>query len=152
MKSPKAVPAPINTAMPMSPLGNGPQYPLSAPPAGLNFSSLNVPTSPLANCGGVDSPRTPWSARSIRSPFDWDAALKSRRFNDVPGASTPSASGATTPKTAGPTVNAGSKREARSTVRHIREVVTRTVTYTPRMAPAPKGKRRKLDHDTAVDA
>jgi hypothetical protein len=30
-------------------------------------------------------------------------------------------------------------------VRHIREVVTRTVTYTPRMDPAPKGKRRKVE-------
>jgi hypothetical protein len=30
-------------------------------------------------------------------------------------------------------------------VRQVREIVTRTVTYTPRMSPAPKGKRRKID-------
>jgi hypothetical protein len=27
----------------------------------------------------------------------------------------------------------------------VREIVTRTVTYTPRMSPAPKGKRRKIE-------
>lgn len=143
----------INTALPMSPLAAGPQYPLSAPPTGLNFPPLKVPTSPLANYGNMDSPKSPWSARSIRSPFDWDAALKSRRFTEVPGAAAP-ASGATTPKTASAAVTTGSKRDStagRSTVRHIREVVTRTVTYTPRMAPAPKGKRRKLDHETALE-
>ncbi|KAK2071239.1 hypothetical protein P8C59_005679 [Phyllachora maydis] len=36
--------------------------------------------------------------------------------------------------------------------RQVREVVTRTVTYTPRMGPAPKGKRRKVDHETAVES
>ncbi|OIW35634.1 hypothetical protein CONLIGDRAFT_66127 [Coniochaeta ligniaria NRRL 30616] len=148
MKSPRAA---AGRTAPMSPLAIGPQYPMSAPATNLNFPSLNVPTSPLSNCGGVDSPKSPWSARSIRSPFDWDAALKSRRFTEVPGAAAASTSGATTPKTANAAVT-GSKREARSTVRHVREVVTRTVTYTPRMAPAPKGKRRKLDHETAVDA
>ena len=154
MKSPKAAAA---RTLPMSPLVTGPQYPMSAPATNPNFPSLN-PTSPLSNYGGVNSPITPWSARSIRSPFDWDAALKGRRFTEIPGSAaaaaaeaTASASGATTPKTANAAVT-GSKRESRSTVRHIREVVTRTVTYTPRMAPAPKGKRRKLDHETAVDA
>lgn len=154
LKSPKAA---AGSKVPMSPLVVGPQYPMSAPATNPNFPSLN-PTSPLSNCGGVNSPITPWSARSIRSPFDWDAALKSRRFTEIPGSAaaaaaeaTASASGATTPKTANAAVT-GSKRESRSTVRHIREVVTRTVTYTPRMAPAPKGKRRKLDHETAVDA
>lgn len=155
LKSPK--PAAGRTA-PMSPLvTGGPQYPMSAPATNPTFSSLN-PASPLSNGGGVNSPITPWSARSIRSPFDWDAALRARRFTEVPGSATAaaadataSASGATTPKTANAAVG-GSKRESRSTVRHVREVVTRTVTYTPRMAPAPKGKRRKLDHETAVDA
>ncbi|KAB5530336.1 hypothetical protein GE09DRAFT_974522 [Coniochaeta sp. 2T2.1] len=156
MKSPKPAIALAGRKTPMSPLATGPQYPLSAPATNLNFPSLNLPASPMSNCGGVNSPKSPWSARSIRSPFDWDAALKSRRFTEVPGsaaAATASASGATatTPKTANAAVT-GSKRESKSTVRHIREVVTRTVTYTPRMAPAPKGKRRKLDHETAVDA
>ncbi|RKU46481.1 hypothetical protein DL546_008107 [Coniochaeta pulveracea] len=136
-------------AMPTSPLGTGPRLPMSAPPSNLTFPSLNVPASPAcSNRNDLASPMTPWSARSIRSPFDWDAALKARRYNEVPGGPGP-ASAATTPKTA----NAATKRpgESRSTVRHIREVVTRTVTYTPRMEPAPKGKRRKLDDETAVE-
>jgi hypothetical protein len=38
-----------------------------------------------------------------------------------------------------------SPKGSRSSVRQVREIVTRTVTYTPRMSPAPKGKRRKID-------
>ncbi|KAJ2980418.1 hypothetical protein NUW58_g6946 [Xylaria curta] len=41
------------------------------------------------------------------------------------------------------TVNCRAHKATSKSVRHIREVVTRTVTYTPRMSPAPKGKRRK---------
>jgi hypothetical protein len=62
--------------------------------------------------------RSPFSARS---PHDWDIALKGRWF-DVKS-----------PKT------------SRGRVRHVREIVTRTVTYTPRMSAAPKGKRRKVE-------
>ncbi|KAL1876387.1 hypothetical protein VTK73DRAFT_9402 [Phialemonium thermophilum] len=125
------------------PTGRGvpPGGPLSAPPVGASPSCSNLPASPaIFNCSKVDSPRSPWSARSVRSHFDWDAALKARKRADTIGCvATASRAGS---------AGCGSKRETRS-VRHIREVVTRTVTYTPRMAPPPKGKRRKVDHDTA---
>ncbi|KAL6869930.1 hypothetical protein ACO1O0_001265 [Amphichorda felina] len=94
--------------------------PMSAPPTGpATFPSLKVPPSPsIAN---LDSPaRSPFSARSVHSVFDWEAALKAR-------------------------TQSVKKKSSRTSVRHIREVVTRTVTYTPRMEPAPKGKRRKVE-------
>ncbi|KAJ4404807.1 hypothetical protein N0V82_010426 [Gnomoniopsis sp. IMI 355080] len=129
-------PAPISTKDPASPVG---PYPLSAPATGpTTFPSLRVPPSPA-----VDTlVRSPWSARSVKSPFDWDAALKARRYTEVgPG-----------PTSAGPAPGHSSRCEKKGTsVRHIREVVTRTVTYTPRMEPAPRGKRRKLNDETAED-
>ncbi|KAJ4235887.1 hypothetical protein FSOLCH5_007242 [Fusarium solani] len=98
--------------------------PMSAPPTGpATFPSLKLPPSPsVANLDSplsVSTPRSPFSARPVHSVFDWDAALKARF--------------------------AEKKKSSRTSVRHIREVVTRTVTYTPRMAPAPKGKRRKIE-------
>jgi hypothetical protein len=114
---------------------------------------MKLPASPAVTTAGLYSPRSPLSAASVRSPFDWEAALKSRRFAETPGGSKRPAE----PETPGLQATAGTpgtpghtKRESRSSVRHIREVVTRTVTYTPRMAPAPKGKRRKIDTETAV--
>ncbi|PHH68906.1 hypothetical protein CDD80_7157 [Ophiocordyceps camponoti-rufipedis] len=97
--------------------------PLSAPPVGAaSFPSLKLSQR---SGSGVDSPvsagiSSPFSARSVRPAFDWDAALKAR-FADA------------------------KHKPARTSVRHIREVVTRTVTYTPKMDPAPRGKRRKLE-------
>ncbi|KAH6628029.1 hypothetical protein F5144DRAFT_494496 [Chaetomium tenue] len=145
-------PAPIDTTKKPTPPRGGPSCPMSAPPAGPTvFPSMKLPASPAVTTAGLYSPRSPLSAASIRSPFDWEAALKSRRFAETPGGSkrpaepeTPGLREATagTPSTPG--------HKSRSSVRHIREVVTRTVTYTPRMAPAPKGKRRKIDTDTAV--
>ncbi|KAI1208731.1 uncharacterized protein F4807DRAFT_131625 [Annulohypoxylon truncatum] len=101
--------------------------PMSAPPTGAtSFPSLHMPPSPAVST--IDSPlsataRSPFSARSVRSPFDWEAALKSRYAQDC-----------------------RAQKSTGKSVRHIREVVTRTVTYTPRMDPAPKGKRRKTTH------
>ncbi|KAF5573415.1 hypothetical protein FPANT_12384 [Fusarium pseudoanthophilum] len=99
--------------------------PMSAPPTGpACFPSLKVPPSPSVS--NIDSPlsastaRSPFSARPVHSVFDWDAALKARLLEKK-------------------------QKTSRTSVRHIREVVTRTVTYTPRMAPAPKGKRRKVE-------
>lgn len=127
-KSPK--PSDISIKHPASPVG---AYPLSAPATGpTNFPSLRVPPSPA-----VDSPvRSPWSARSVKSPFDWDAALKAKRYSEVikPPTSAVGTGGAQSPRC-----------EKGRSVKHIREVVTRTVTYTPRMDPAPKGKRRKIE-------
>ncbi|KAK7731018.1 hypothetical protein SLS53_008889 [Cytospora paraplurivora] len=127
-KSPK--PSQISVKQPASPLGT---YPLSAPATGPTaFPSFRIPPSPA-----VDSPvRSPYSARSVKSPFDWDAALKAKRYREVirPPTSAVGTGGAQSPRC-----------EKGRSVKHIREVVTRTVTYTPRMDPAPKGKRRKLE-------
>ncbi|KAK3363092.1 hypothetical protein B0T25DRAFT_443769 [Lasiosphaeria hispida] len=161
-KSPR--PAPINTKLQPTPRGT--HYPLSAPAAGPDvFPSMKLPASPAISNSGLYSPRSPLSAASVHSPFDWDAALKSRRFADTSGSKRPAAAaaaaavtGTETPPIKGPTTPTHaktpthSKRESRSSIRHIREVVTRTVTYTPRMAPAPKGKRRKLDTETSVES
>lgn len=146
-------PAPIDTKRPPTP--HGPSCPLSAPPAGQSgpsvFPSMKLPASPAVSTSGLYSPRSPLSAASVKSPFDWEAALKSRKFAETSGSKRPAA-----PETPGlgPTgtssASGPTKRETRSSIRHIREVVTRTVTYTPRMGPAPKGKRRKIDSDTAV--
>ncbi|KAI1844392.1 hypothetical protein JX265_010177 [Neoarthrinium moseri] len=111
------------TAVPPSPY---PTHPMSAPPTGAtSFPSLHIPPSPAVST--MDSPmsataRSPFSARSVRSPFDWESALKSRYSQDCKAT-----------------------KSSNRSVRHIREVVTRTVTYTPRMNPAPKGKRRRTE-------
>lgn len=127
-KSPK--PSQISVKQPASPLGT---YPLSAPARGPTaFPSFRIPPSPA-----LDSPvPSPYSARSVKSPFDWDAALKAKRYREVirPPTSAVGTGGAQSPRC-----------EKGRSVKHIREVVTRTVTYTPRMDPAPKGKRRKLE-------
>ncbi|KAK1758262.1 hypothetical protein QBC47DRAFT_135538 [Echria macrotheca] len=149
-RSPK--PAPINTKLPPTPRANA-TYPLSAPPAGQNvFPSLKLPASPAVSNSGIYSPRSPLSAASVKSPFDWDAALKSRRFAETPGSACKRPAQAEPQPPKNPTTPTHTKRESRSSIRHIREVVTRTVTYTPRMNPAPKGKRRKLDNETAVNS
>ncbi|TWU77186.1 hypothetical protein ED733_008570 [Metarhizium rileyi] len=119
-------PSPPTTAPAVPPSPFPTSAPMSAPPtAPASFPSLKLPPSPAISI--IDSPlsastlRSPFSARSVHSVFDWDAALKAR-FSDKK-----------------------QKSASRTSVRHIREVVTRTVTYTPRMDPAPKGKRRKVE-------
>jgi hypothetical protein len=120
-----------------------PTHPMSAPPVGpTSFPSLHIPPSPATGGGMASTPlespmsastqaRSPFSARSVRSPFDWEAALKAGRYSqDCCKATKASVS---------------SSSAANRSVRHIREVVTRTVTYTPRMNPAPKGKRRRTE-------
>ncbi|KAK0632569.1 hypothetical protein B0T14DRAFT_420139 [Immersiella caudata] len=145
-------PAPINTKLPPTPSGSN--HPLSAPAAGPDvFPSMKLPASPAVSAAGLYSPRSPLSAASVKSPFDWEAAMKARRVVETPkSAGHKRAANSETPTTPkpGPTSPTHTKRESRSSIRHIREVVTRTVTYTPRMAPAPKGKRRKLDNDAAA--
>ncbi|CEJ82593.1 hypothetical protein VHEMI02648 [[Torrubiella] hemipterigena] len=105
------------------------QLPMSAPPTGAScFPSLKLPPSPALSTfesplSAASTLRSPFSARSVRSSvFDWDAALKARFAEQK-------------------------KQKAANgrSVRHIREVVTRTVTYTPTMEPAPRGKRRKVE-------
>jgi hypothetical protein len=100
-------------------------YPSSAPSTA-RLGRLRIPASPAY--ASAESPlsatgsaaRSPFSARSARSPFDWD--FSKGRYFDVK-----------------------SPKPTRSSVRQVREIVTRTVTYTPRMSPAPKGKRRKVE-------
>jgi len=95
---------------------------LRIPPPSPAFSGSESPMSaPLTASSAVRSPFSARSARSARSPYDWDHISKGRYF-DVKS-----------PKT------------TRSSIREVREIVTRTVTYTPRMSPAPKGKRRKIE-------
>ncbi|QPH00901.1 hypothetical protein C2857_004997 [Epichloe festucae Fl1] len=113
----------IAPAVPPSPFPTS--APMSAPPtSAASFPSLKLPPSPAMS--NIDSPlsastmRSPFSARSVHSVFDWDAALKAR-FSDK------------------------KHKASRTSVRHIREVVTRTVTYTPRMDPAPRGKRQRVE-------
>lgn len=131
-KSPKI--ARIDTSMPPSPFGH---YPMSAPAIGrTTFPNLSIPPSPATSNAGRPDPqlRSPFSARSVVSPFDWDSHVTKARHVDVkplPHTHTCSKS---------PTV-----ASTRTSVRHIREVITRTVTYTPRMNPAPKGKKRKAE-------
>ncbi|KAJ4414821.1 hypothetical protein N0V85_002993 [Neurospora sp. IMI 360204] len=145
-KQEKSRPAPITISQPPTPHSS--LYPMSAPATGAAvFPSTKIPPSPAISTSALYSPRTPLSAASVRSPFDWEAALKLRRFAEVSSLkrSAPSDAPAVSNPTSVPVA-----KESRSSIRHIREVVTRTVTYTPRMAPAPKGKRRKIDADTAI--
>lgn len=103
--------------------------PTSAPlPRTDRVGRVRIPPSPAYS---IDSPlsasatsavRSPFSARS---PFDWDFKSKGHgRHFDIK-----------------------SPRITKPSVRQVREIVTRTVTYTPRMSPAPKGKRRKIERD-----
>ncbi|KAJ2900300.1 hypothetical protein MKZ38_002518 [Zalerion maritima] len=123
---------------------------LTAPATGVLpcFPSLHIPPSPalclespLTGTTAASATKSPYSSRSIKSPFDWEAALKARRFEGCTKPNTAPVPTSTTPTTTG--------KSSKTTVRHIREVVTRTVTYTPKntpkMAPAPKGKRRKVE-------
>ncbi|KAM0482958.1 hypothetical protein ACHAPX_002402 [Trichoderma viride] len=119
-------PASPASAMAVPPTPFTAPLPMSAPATGANcFPSLKVPPSPAIS--NLDSPMSsrligsPWSARSIHPVFDWDAALKARLGETK------------------------KQKSSRVSVRHIREVVTRTVTYTPKMDPAPRGKRRKVE-------
>ncbi|KAK4142598.1 uncharacterized protein C8A04DRAFT_38136 [Dichotomopilus funicola] len=152
-KSKSSKPAPIDTKKKLATTPRKvPECPMSAPPAGTVFPSMKLPASPAVTTAGLYSPRSPLSGASVRSHFDWEAALKSRRFAETPGGSKRPAAPETPglPVTAGTPLTPGGHK--RSSIRHIREVVTRTVTYTPRMAPAPKGKRRKIDAETAVQS
>ena len=139
-----------------------PKVPASAPLNSSGRMRLHIPASPawsihdinspLSNCGTpiYAQPQsanrisaTPMSASctsavrspfSARSHFDWEAvaqggpksAAASARYFEAKSGQSP--------------------RISKAGVRHVREIVTRTVTYTsnntPRMSPAPKGKRR----------
>ncbi|RDL34597.1 Uncharacterized protein BP5553_07725 [Venustampulla echinocandica] len=110
---------------PTSAAPNNVVFPTSAPSTG-RLGRLRIPPSPAFSTAesprsATSAVRSPFSARSARSPYDWDLRSKGRYF-DVK-----------------------SPKSTRSSVRQVREIVTRTVTYTPRMSPAPKGKRRKIE-------
>ncbi|KAI9744816.1 MAG: hypothetical protein M1818_001741 [Claussenomyces sp. TS43310] len=109
--------SPTSTVLP-SPF----RHPASAPTTA-RLGRLRIPASPAYS--GTESPLSATSTMrspfSLRSPYDWDVGAKGRYFD------------------------LKSPKSARSGIRHVREIVTRTVTYTPRMSPAPKGKRRKIE-------
>jgi len=95
-------------------------YPGSAPTSGL--ARIRIPVSPAISdmTTPTSAVRSPFSARSSRSPYDWDFKGRGKVFEGI-----------------------SKSTSTRTSVRHVREVVTRTVTYTPRMSPAPKGKKKK---------
>ncbi|CAK7225531.1 hypothetical protein SBRCBS47491_005919 [Sporothrix bragantina] len=173
-KSPKI--SRIDTAIPASPFAAS-NCPMSAPPMGnTTFPSLKIPVSPAIS--NTNSPiRSPFSAKStsITSAFDWESALKARyaefkspKAHPIVQAQAqtqaqaqqssctkckPSPPAATSSSTSTSSTSVTTATNAAKTsIRHIREVVTRTVTYTPRMDPPrmnapPKGKKRKIDCD-----
>ena len=167
-KSPKI--ARIDTSIPPSPFSaSNFNFPMSAPAVGrTTFPSPRIPISPAigGNPSQVNSPiRSPFSAKSTRvSPFDWESALKARYAEFKSPGSLPKqqpaktsscskcAKAPSTPATAPMLTTdtpSSSAAGTKSSIRHIREVVTRTVTYTPRMQAAPKGKKRKIECDEA---
>ncbi|KAI9724496.1 MAG: hypothetical protein M1812_000564 [Candelaria pacifica] len=104
------------SAVPPSPF----QHPMSAP---ANLRRLRIPQSP-AFSPSLDSPMSAHSSMrspfSIRSPNEWDFDRKARYLD--------------------------SPRSATNKPVSVRQVVTRTVTYTRTpLDPAPKGKRRKIE-------
>jgi hypothetical protein len=123
-KSPTSTVPPTSFPYPSSPRSTPSWLGRLRIPPSPAFSGSDSPLSaPLTASSAVRSPFSARSARSARSPYDWDGNSKGRYF-DVKS-----------PKT------------TRSSIREVREIVTRTVTYTttPRMSPAPKGKRRKIE-------
>ncbi|KAL1889551.1 hypothetical protein Sste5346_008799 [Sporothrix stenoceras] len=177
-KSPKITR--IDTAIPASAFAAS-SVPTSAPPIGrTTFPSLKIPISPAVSNTNNSPIRSPFSAKStsITSPFDWESALKARyaEFKSPPAKSHAHAlsqqkaappapaptgcakcTGKTAPATSTTTTSiaASATNATKTSIRHIREVVTRTVTYTPRVDPPrmnapPKGKKRKIDCDEAA--
>ena len=114
-----------------SPNSSVPPTPYRRTPSALK--RLRIPHSPHyspSTCG--PSPRTGMSSMSsaLYSPFspaDWSIDSATRKYFDAP-------------------------RSACSKPVSVRSVVTRTVTYkrSPPLDPAPKGKKRKLDHDSSM--
>ncbi|CAK7565433.1 MAG: hypothetical protein SEPTF4163_003350 [Sporothrix epigloea] len=168
-KSPKI--SRIDTAIPTSSIA-GSYCPMSAPPMGRNMSfNLSLPSSPtITNTKSLVE--SPFSAKpaSTTSAFDWESALKTRyaEFKSpkaqpharVPGPASqicckerkPAVAATKSSAPSTPTLSTSvttARNAAKTSMRHIREVVTRTVTYKPRMEPlcitaAPKGKKRKI--------
>ncbi|KAI9840865.1 MAG: hypothetical protein M1837_001244 [Sclerophora amabilis] len=106
------------SAVPPSPYA----HPQSAPVSGA-LRRLRIPSGSPIYSPGADSPMSATSMRSpysARSPYEWDVDGKVRYCD-------------------------ASRKTTRPV--SVRQVVTRTVTYTPRMnlEPAPKGKKRRLE-------
>ncbi|CAK7270991.1 hypothetical protein SEPCBS57363_004386 [Sporothrix epigloea] len=171
-KSPKI--ARIDTTITTGP-NAGSFCPMSAPPMGRTMSfDLSVPASPIVSDSKV-LVQSPFSAKpaGVTSAFDWESALKARyaEFKSpksppparLPGPASQNSCkdripAAAATKSFAPTASSlstsvtAARNAAKTSMRHIREVVTRTVTYKPRMEPlcliaAPKGKKRKIGCD-----
>ncbi|KAI9885431.1 MAG: hypothetical protein M1823_002779 [Watsoniomyces obsoletus] len=133
---------------PLSSGGGFPKQPQSAPlrrlriPASASSPLLLSPATTTATTIDGASPisaafssiRSPFT--TIRSPLDLDLEKKWSLNNNTNNITTNTTDG----------TNSNGTTTTRKPV-SVRQVVTRTVTYTPRMdlAPAPKGKKRRLD-------
>jgi hypothetical protein len=98
--------------------------PRSAPVRPTSFPSLKIPLSPSFSVGGCDSPMgspysATFSATSPSFPYSIELAKIKTKWDTT-------------------------SRTNSKTVRY-RSVVTRTITYAPRISPVPKSKRRRVE-------
>ena len=124
------------------------EVPMSAPPTKLRNQTITIPPpSPFTRPQSARTPRlyipqSPFSPATVRSPNSSDSANNSA-ISPFPTA-------------ASPKVWEAEAKSGRSRRVSVREVVTRTVTYTstpvdkkapnfPQIDPAPRGKRRKIE-------
>ncbi|OSS53444.1 hypothetical protein B5807_01560 [Epicoccum nigrum] len=123
------------------------EVPMSAPPTKIKTQTITIPPpSPFTRPQSARTPRlyipqSPFSPAAVRSPNSSDSANNSA-ISPFP--------------TASPKVWEGEGKPGRSRRVSVREVVTRTVTYSstpvdkkapafPQIDPAPRGKRRKIE-------
>ncbi|KAJ4408092.1 hypothetical protein N0V91_003440 [Didymella pomorum] len=121
------------------------EVPMSAPPTKIRTQTITIPPpSPFTRPQSARTPRlyipqSPFSPAAVRSPNSSDSANNSATF-----------------PTASPKVWDAEAKSGRSRRVSVREVVTRTVTYSstpvdkkapnfPQIDPAPRGKRRKIE-------
>ncbi|KAF1929535.1 uncharacterized protein M421DRAFT_419325 [Didymella exigua CBS 183.55] len=117
---------------------------MSAPPTKIRAQTITIPPpSPFTRPQSARTPRlyipqSPFSPAAVRSPNSSDSATNSATFP------------------ASPKVWEAEAKTGRSRRVSVREVVTRTVTYSstpvdkkaptfPQIDPAPRGKRRKIE-------
>ncbi|KAJ4983105.1 hypothetical protein SVAN01_11404 [Stagonosporopsis vannaccii] len=123
------------------------EVPMSAPPTKIRTQTITIPPpSPFTRPQSARTPRlyipqSPFSPAAVRSPNSSDSANNSA-ISPFP--------------TASPKVWEAEAKPGRSRRVSVREVVTRTVTYSstpvdkkapnfPQIDPAPRGKRRKIE-------
>ncbi|KZM23129.1 uncharacterized protein EKO05_0008256 [Ascochyta rabiei] len=127
------------------------EVPMSAPPTKIRTQTITIPPpSPFTRPQSARTPRlyipqSPFSPAAIRSPTSADSATNSATNSAISPF-----------PTASPKVWEAEAKSGRSRRVSVREVVTRTVTYSstpvdkkapsfPQIDPAPRGKRRKIE-------